>query len=146
MFKWLNLSSIFKFDQLLDFDQCNIVLKNVSTWDDWWLLNVKSCSSMLALLLTMHNKRHLNHYTKFTSLVSIFCLKTYLCNWVLSNQVCTSEKLKGKLAESYNKRKQTTYIAKIIALVFINQEKRTVRKGIGSQFSIVYETYNITWQ
>jgi hypothetical protein len=55
------------------------------------------------------------------------------------------ERLKGKLAKSYNKRKQTTYIAKIITLALINQEKKTVRKGIGSQFSIVYETYNRTW-
>lgn len=40
---------IFKFDQLVDFEQCHIVPTNASTWQVQWLLNVKSCQSMLVL-------------------------------------------------------------------------------------------------
>jgi hypothetical protein len=41
MFKWLNLFSIFKFDQLLHFEQYNITITNGSTWEVLWVLNVK---------------------------------------------------------------------------------------------------------
>jgi hypothetical protein len=62
-----------KFGLFLDFEQCSIVAINVSTWVVLWLLNVKSFQfCLLCFITTLHNKMHLNHYTKPTSLVSIF--------------------------------------------------------------------------
>jgi hypothetical protein len=47
--------SIFKFDQLLGFEECNIVITNALTWTVLWLLNAKSYESMFAL---SHNHSH----------------------------------------------------------------------------------------
>jgi hypothetical protein len=62
-----------KFGLLLDFEQSSTVAINVSTWVVLWLLNVKSFQfCLLCFISTFHNKTHLNHYTKSTSLVFIF--------------------------------------------------------------------------
>jgi hypothetical protein len=62
------------------------ILNNVALWQQmfqhgrfcaYWMWKVVDLC--LFYFISIHKKKHLNHYTKLTSLVFVFCLKTYIC-------------------------------------------------------------------
>jgi hypothetical protein len=72
---------MFKFNQLLDFEQCSIVTTNVSTWQVLCLLNVKSCQFMFVLFHKHTQEKTLKPLYKTHILGFCFLFENiYMCN------------------------------------------------------------------